>query len=393
MRISQVLFTAVLICVLLSEHSNTRAYVLDDGFGNTDHCTGNSQWKVGSGYRNEMVYRMCYEPQWTSGPSWGSVFWSTHDLYQQWHLDGQSKMRLHLSVSHCSPGGATNTGEWHDNGNEINEIWWSVPPNLVDELPYHGITTRDRQACFWFFGDNEYHAADIDINMSEYVVKARPYNVDDCLSTGTMLSDVTLHEIGHSLGLDHNDAWMTVMNQTGVNRNCDLGAGSVPRPFGDDSQGMMAMYGADNWQSRVDVGGTHTFQDGQQYYQTDGETMHCRSDGLVTTSGPNQTWGWTYTNLYGSAGGLRFRTMLVPVNYNGTNPSRNSAGPWGQYASASTFPGATYPVRVPASFNVGAVPAGRYRVWVEVSPVNQSQEIHSSDNLIPTTYVVVVLGC
>lgn len=400
--VPQSLSFLVLALVFIEPRSLAKAYELDPGAG---HCVGNSDWSLSGfpAYRNEPVYSPCYPLNYSPALTinrppitLSELQTAAENSYEQWHHDGWSRMRLNYDRNACTPHSTPNDGSWWDNGNEVSEIWWSTDSEYAWSPPSWGATQWDREACF-IGGDNEYLAADIDVRDGVAVRGAEVANMWSCLWPSNIVEDINLHEIGHAYGFQHNNAWLTTMNATvggGITRKCNVGEGWAAKPWSDETQGMMAMYGFTNWTDYVDVSGSHRWGTMGSTNSTFRTRSFCQSAGNTSTPSTDNL-GWTYGNHYGNPGGIYYRYLLLPEAYSGTDPLAHdvTSSPWSHIASNWTFPGAAYNMNNQIiSFDASVLPVARYRTWVQLW-VSSTNEVDPGDNIFPLAYLVRINAC
>ena len=143
---------------------------------------------------------------------WNNVKGSTWDFYYGRDTDGS-----------------------HDGSNGRNEIYLDNGLNLPTLA-----VTRTRYHCYWAFGWH-YGLDETDIGFNNNIA----WNLGDLdynqLGNPPSFKLVSLHELGHALGLDHEDRWMATMNSFYPNSG-PVGRWKEWDSLPDDRAGVRFMY-------------------------------------------------------------------------------------------------------------------------------------------------------
>jgi hypothetical protein len=181
-------------------------------------CDGTpTKW---NGYRADMYISTTSFP---AGTSWDSSLQNA-----MWHWNNAGGTGFNFFVGRDTDG-------THSSSNGVNEIYLSGT-----EVGSALAVTSFRYYCYWFFGTQTGASeADIAFNSNyawntgalSYASLGSPYNFEL----------VAAHELGHAMGLQHEDRWMATMNSYYPNSGT-LGYYKEVDPLGDDRVGARILY-------------------------------------------------------------------------------------------------------------------------------------------------------
>lgn len=148
-----------------------------------------------------------------------------------------------VAKTNQNPSVIRGTVQWNENGvalnNGENEIWWSNAITAPADAPQH-----------WDCGNGILVSSDIRIsNSASHNWTQNGASKAGALSYGGIyrpLENTLLHELGHTLGLDHTADTQSIM---GSDWNFVHANGATLRPYlgPDASKGLMTLYGSTNF--------------------------------------------------------------------------------------------------------------------------------------------------
>ena len=124
------------------------------------------------------------------------------------------------------------------NGDGINDVAYTYDYGWGSGTL--GVTITRYDACAWPFWDGSINETDVFFNPS---VSWNKSTQPSPTSSGTSLALVAVHELGHALGLKHENRWMATMNSYYPNSGV-LGSVYDPDPHADDTLADRYLYGA-----------------------------------------------------------------------------------------------------------------------------------------------------
>jgi hypothetical protein len=297
-----------------------------------------------------------YDNQWTNmyisttsfpaGSSWDSRLQNA-----MWHWNNVKGSTWDFYVGRDTDG-------THNSSNGRNEVYLD---NSVT-LPTLAVTHR-RYHCYWLFGWHyEIDESDIAFNNNiswnlgalGYGTPGSPYSFEG----------IAMHELGHALGLNHEDRWIATMNSYYRNGGT-VGHWKEWDPLPDDRAGIRYLY-PDSTTER-DVAGS--------VYRRTGSG----SSGLVASPssanrGSNVTLQFTFHNMSTSTQTFNIGFYLSTNDYISTGDRLlgTNTGAWASAGASGTF---TRTVTIP-----GNVSPGRYWLGYIVDFDNRLGESNEGNN-------------
>jgi len=178
---------------------------------------------------NKVVWNSGWTNMWISTTSMpaGSV-WDTRLQNAMWHWNNVKGSKFNFYVGRDTDG-------THSDNNGTTEVFFEggLGTNTL-------AVTRFRSHCYWLFG---WHygidEADVAFNSDQsWSVSSLNYGN---LGSPYSFESVALHELGHVLGLNHEDRWMATLNSYYPNSG-PVGQGKEWDPLPDDRAGVRFLY-------------------------------------------------------------------------------------------------------------------------------------------------------
>jgi len=284
---------------------------------------------------------------------------------------------------------ACSYGQWWDNGNEINEIWFrerGISGAAASEY-------TDHATCFTP-GTNRTLASDISINHVTAWTIVQQNTMERCFSGNLAVEQVMVHELGHSYGLQHDESRISVMNVARPQaRNCDVASGYHAYPMPDDYQGYL-QYHKNYSGTRFNVAGTPWYKKGG-VGKIDQTNTPLKVSSLTAELQMDYTIHSYFAHAWGGGTaqyGITFRA--IPVNttpvFDHSNLTWSKPGVLIPDYILATLPGwhskyMSHTVTVTRNL----LPTARkYRIWVYMDSASQVAEVEEADNLFPTQYTL-----
>lgn len=328
------------------------AVTAGSAFGaNWNTCNGNKiRWN--SGWTNMYIST-------TSMPA-GST-WDSRLQNAMWHWNNVKGSSFNFYVGRDTDG-------THNSSNGRNEVYFDS-----SETGSALAVTHVRSHCYWLFGWN-YGLDETDI----------AFNTSLAWSTGSLnygnlgspysFEGVALHELGHALGLNHEDRWMATMNSYYPNSGT-LGYYKVWDPNADDRLGARNLY---------PDGTTETDVAGSAFKHTGTGTSGLVSSPLWAARGSYVTIEFTFSNLSTATKTFDVGFYLSSNDYISTGDTflGMNYGAWGSSGFSGTFSRTLY---IPSW-----VAPGTYYVGFLIDPNNAMGEANESNNNQPMPRTITI---
>ncbi|WP_137940072.1 matrixin family metalloprotease [Chitinivorax sp. B] len=249
----------------------------------------------------------------TSFPA-GSV-WDSKLQNAMWHWNNVKGAGFNFYVGRDTDG-------THSNSNGVNEIYLHG-----SEAGGALAVTFSRYHCYWLFG---WHygrdEADIAFN-SNLAWSTGAFNYAN-LGSPYSFEGVSLHELGHALGLGHEDRWMSNMNSYYPNSG-PLGQFKEWDPIGDDRIGVRSLY--PDATAETDVAGS-------AFKRTGAGTSGLVSSPLSAARGSTINIEFTFSNLSTATKTFNIGFYLGGILLGTNTGAWGSAGATGTFSRALTIP-------------------------------------------------------
>lgn len=267
-----------------------------------DTCNGDKiRWS--SGWTNMYLST-------TSFPI-GSV-WDSHLQYPMWRWNNVKGSGFNFYVGRDTDGS-------HSSSNGVNEIYFET--NSSGALA----TTYSRQHCYWLFGWRMgMDEADIGFNLN-YTWYPGGYST----TGGYSFEGVALHELGHALGLNHEDRWMATLNSYYPNSG-PFGYYNEWDPLADDRGGERYLYPDSTVETDIAA---------SIFKQTGTGTSGWVSSPYSATRGSSITTDFTFSNLGTATQSFNIGFYLSSDEYINTYDTflGGNYGAWGGPGFTGTF--------------------------------------------------------
>jgi hypothetical protein len=295
----------------------------------------------------------------TSFPA-GSVWDSDlQDAMWRWNRVGGSDFTYYVG---------RDTDGTHNDDNGRNEVYLSS-----DDAGSALAVTLVRSHCYWFFGYSQgIDETDIAFN-SAVAWNTGAFNYAN-LGSPYHFEQAALHELGHALGLTHENRMLALMNAA-YPAGGPLGYWKESDPLGDDRRGSRILYG--DGTSETDVAGSAMKQVG-----SDGGA------GLVSSPssaarGSSVTLEFTFSNLGTATASFGIGFYLSTDSYITTaDRLLGSNSSWGDSGFTGTF---SRTLTIPAD-----VAPGTYWLGFRIDPSNAIGEANEGNNNQPMPRAITI---
>ena len=228
-------------------------------------CDGN-YIKWNSGWTNMYISTTSFP----AGSSWDSRLQNA-----MWHWNNVKGSGFNFYVGRDTDGS-------HSSSNSVNEVY------LDNSLASGTLAvTLTRYHCYWAFG-YQYGIDETDIGFNNtYSWSTGTFSYTNPTGSPYSYEGVALHELGHALGLQHEDRWMANMNSIYPNSG-PLGYYKDWDQFGDDRLAVRAIY---------PDGTTETDIAGSPFKRTGSGTSNLVTSPTSAARGSSVTIQFTFSNL------------------------------------------------------------------------------------------------
>jgi hypothetical protein len=318
---------------------------------NWNTCNGNNiRWN--SGWTNMYIST-------TSMPAGSS--WDSKLQNAMWHWNNVKGSGFNFYVGRDTDGS-------HNSSNGKNEVYFDS-----SETGSALAVTHVRSHCYWLFGWN-YGLDETDI----------AFNTSLAWSTGSLnygnlgspysFEGVALHELGHALGLNHEDRWMATMNSYYPNSGT-LGYYKEWDPNADDRLGERNLY---------PDGTTETDVAGSAFKHTGTGTSGLVSSPTWAARGSYVTVDFTFSNLSTATKTFDIGFYLSTNDFISTGDTLlgTNYGAWGSSGVSATFSRTLY---IPTW-----VAPGTYYIGFLIDPNNAMGEANESNNNQPMPRTITI---
>lgn len=307
-------------------------------------CGGNNiRWN--SGWTNMYISTTSFPP----GSSWDSALQDA-----MWHWNNVKGSGFNFYVGRDTDG-------THSSGNGVNEIYFSS-----SETGSALAVTFVRSHCYWAFGYN-YGLDETDMAFNTSLSWSTGSFNYGSLGSPYSFEGVAMHELGHALGLNHEDRWMALMNSYYPNSG-PLGYYKEWDPNADDRAGVRSLYGD---------GTTETDVAGSAFKRTGSGTSGLISSPSSAARGSNVTIDFTFSNLSTATQTFDVGFYLSTNDFISTYDTwlGTNYGAWGSSGFTGTFTRTLY---IPTT-----VAPGIYYLGFLIDPNNALGEANEGNNNQP----------
>lgn len=291
-----------------------------------------------------------------AGSSWDSALQNA-----MWHWNNVKGSGFNFYVGRDTDGS-------HSRTNGVNEVYFSS----ADTGSALAVTLT-RYHCYWAFGWH-YGINETDIAFNTSLSWSTGKLNYSNLGSPFSFEGVALHELGHAMGLGHEDRWMATMNSFYPNSG-PFGYYKEWDPFGDDRIGARSLY---------PDGTTETDIAASAFRRTGTGTSSVVSSPASAARGGYATIQFTFSNLSTSSRTFDINFYLSTNDLITTSDRLlgTNYGAWGSAGATGTFSRTLY---IPTT-----VAPGTYYLGFLVDPTNTTAEANESNNGQPMPRTITI---
>lgn len=319
-------------------------------------------------------YTTCDGDKTTWDDGWTNMYISTtsfpeggaHDSRLQnamWHWNNVKKSKWKFYVKRDTDGS-------HNSDNDRNEIYWDADMSLDGTLA----VTHMRTTCYWLFGTHTWiDEADIGFNQ-KYSWSTGSYSYSNPNGAPYSFESTALHELGHVLGLNHENDVMATLNSHYPNSG-PFGNSKEWDSYADDCQGVRYLYPESS--TDIDIACS-------VLKRTGSGSSGLTSSPTTAAKGSSVTIEYTFSNLGTSRIDFNIGYYLSTDATISTGDTRLATNT-GAYAGAGSTGTYTKTLTIPSS-----TATGTYYLGLIVDYNNAVTESNESNNACPMPRTIYI---